>query len=390
MDERTWAVVDLDKFRKNIKALKQVLQLSDHQTVRILAVVKADAYGHGAVEISRVLKEEAIDMLGVASIDEALELKEIGLPVVILSPTGVNNIKTIVREDFIPTVTYYPFAVELNKEAKRMGKRVKVHIEVDTGMERTGVPMAKGVEFVISLLELKNLVVDSVFTHLTEPDIPDSDFTEIQIDRFKEVVKELESKNIHIPLVHTASTAAILNFPGSYFDMVRPGILLYGVYTSPECQKSIKVEPILSLYTKVCQLNSLPKGVGISYGRTYKTKKNQKIATLWVGYGDGYPRSLSNKGQVLIKGKLAPIIGVVCMDLTIIDVTHIPDVQMGERVTLIGRDGELEITVDMVAELAGTLNYEIATRICSRVPRVYIDNGKPSSVRSLIGNKKIG
>ena len=389
MDERTWAVIDLDKLRRNVKALKKAIKQPSYQAIKILAVVKADAYGHGVMEISRVLKEEKIDMLGVASIDEALELKKIGLPIVILSPTGINNIRVIVKEAFSPTVTHYPFAVELNEEARRTGKRVKIHIEIDTGMERTGVPLNKGVKFVTSLLELENLVIESIFTHLAEPNNPDSDFTSVQIDRFKEVIRALERKKIHIPLVHTASTAAILNFPESYFNMVRPGILLYGLYTSPSCNKRVKVEPILSLYTRVCQLNLLPKGVGISYGRTYKTKKEQKIATLWVGYGDGYPRSLSNKGQVIIKGRLAPIVGNVCMDLTMIDVTHIPDVKVGNLVTLIGRDGEVELTADRIAELAGTINYEIATRICPRVPRVYVNNGKPSRVRSLLGDKKI-
>jgi len=397
MDERTWAVIDLDKLRKNIKALKHTLEplnyktirLSDEQPVKILAVVKADAYGHGAIEISRVLKEEDIDMLGVASIDEALELKKVGLPIVILSPTGTNNIRTIVREDFIPTVTHYPFAVELNKEARRIGKKIKVHIEIDTGMERTGVPLNEATRFVGAIHELSLLTIESVFTHLAEPDNPDSDFTKVQIDRFKRVVRELGPKGISVPLVHTASTAAILNFPESYFNMVRPGILLYGLCTSPTCNKIVQVEPILSLYTRVCQLRTVSKGVGISYGRTYKTKSTQKIATLWVGYGDGYPRSLSNKGQVIIHGKLAEIVGAVCMDLTMIDVTPIPDVKVGDLVTLIGRDGEVELTTDRVAELAGTINYEIATRICPRVPRVYVNNGKPSRVRSLLGNKKI-
>jgi len=373
MDERTWVVIDLDKFKRNVRALKGVTP-----GVKILAAVKADAYGHGARETARTLKEEGIDMLGVASIDEACDLKAIDLPIVILSPTSINNIPKLLAEDFIPTLSYYPFAEELNKSAKMVNKKVKVHIEIDTGLGRTGIPWEEGVDFVLQVLELKNLKLDGIFTHFSEPEKIDSDFTSRQINRFKSVIHGLTKKGIRIPLIHTASTAAILNFPDSYFNMIRPGLILYGLYPSDRCIRRVQVEPILSLYTKVCQLKWVPPGTPISYDRTYVTKKSQRIATLWVGYGDGYPRCLSSKGSVIIRGRRAKVVGKVCMDLTMVDVTHIPEIEVGDKVTLIGKDGSLEITADEVAKLAGTINYEITTGISPRVTRVYVNNGRLS------------
>lgn len=388
MDERTWAVIDLDRLKKNIAGLKKELSTSNNK-IKILAVVKADAYGHGAVEVSEVLREEKIDYLGVASIDEACALEQIKIPIVILSPTSEDNIPVIAANGLIPAVSSYSFVNALNSFAKSKNKKIKVHIEVDTGMIRTGVAWENGVNFVSKVLGLENIEIEGVFTHLAEPEDISSNFTELQLDRFKTVLKGLASQNISIPLVHTASTSAILNFPDSYFNMIRPGILLYGLYSSPLCKRSIKINPILSLYTKVCEINEIPANTGISYGRTYITKKLQRIATLWVGYGDGYPRALSNKGSVIVRGKRAKIVGSVCMDLTMIDVTDIPEVKIGDKVTLVGREGEAEISTDEVAELAGTVNYEIITRICPRVPRVYINNGKPCKIRNLLGSLKI-
>ncbi|MCK4352656.1 alanine racemase [candidate division WOR-3 bacterium] len=412
MDGRTWAVVDLDKLKSNVKALKE--RLSSYQTinksnskVRILAAVKAAAYGHGAREISKTLKEEGIDMLGVASIDEACELAEIGLPIVILSPILVSDVPKLTRlpkqssplrrseseasgqvsNDFIPTVTYYPFAIELNKRAKEAGKIIKINIEVDTGMGRTGTPYTEAIDFILKVLELKNLKLDGLFTHFAETERParhpagggDKNFTLNQLEKFNALIQELQNKGIQVPLVHTANSAAILGFPDSYFNMIRPGLLLYGLYPSVHTS-SIEVKPILNLYTRVCQLKLVPPGTPISYGRTYITNESSKIATLSVGYGDGYPRSLSNKGIVVIKSKRAKVVGAVCMDLTMVDVTHIPDVKIGDKVTLIGNG----ISCDEVAKLAGTISYEILTNICPRVPRIYINNGKPCGVKSLL------
>ncbi|MFA5033989.1 MAG: alanine racemase [bacterium] len=385
---RTWATVDLDKLRKNLSKISAKHPKSG-KSLEILAVVKANAYGHGAKEIANTFKFEKKIVLGVASVEEACELEKLGLPIVILSPVDSISVSKIIESGFIPTVSDLSFAKFIAKEAYKKNKKVKIHIEVDTGMIRTGIPWENSVSIIREIIKLKNLKVEGIFTHFTEPDNLKSDFTSIQLKRFISVMKELEREKINIPLVHTASSAAILNFSDSYFNMIRPGILMYGLYPSEGCKKSVSVSPILSLYTRICQINEIPANTGVSYSRTYKSKGRRKIATLLVGYGDGYPRSLSNKGIVIVKGKRANIVGNVCMDLTMVDVTDIPDVKIGDKVTLIGKDGKQEITANEIAELAGTINYEIITRMSPRVPRIYIKGNKPYKVHSLLGEENI-
>ncbi|MDD2890464.1 MAG: alanine racemase [bacterium] len=385
---RTWATVDLDKLRKNLSKISAKLPKSG-KPLKILAVVKANAYGHGAKEIANTFKFEKEIVLGVASVEEACELEKLGLPIVILSPVDSISVSKIIESGFIPTVSDLSFAKFIAKEAHKKNKKVKIHIEVDTGMIRTGIPWKNSVSIINEIIKLKDLRVDGIFTHFTEPDNLKSEFTSTQLKRFISVMKGLEKKKINIPLVHTASSAAILNFPDSYFNMIRPGILMYGLYPSEGCNKSVCVEPILSFYTRICQINEIPANTGVSYSRTYKSKGRRKIATLLVGYGDGYPRSLSNKGIVIVKGKRAKIVGNVCMDLIMIDVTDIPNVKIGDKVTLIGKDGKQEITANEIAELAGTINYEIITRMSPRVPRVYIKGNKPYKVHSLLGEELI-
>lgn len=406
MDKRTWVVVDLDKLRHNVRALQEALKPLPHpvmepcsavtqrsvtntfnpyyEGIKILAVVKADAYGHGAKEISDTLKESGVHMLGVASVDEAYELKEIDLPIVILFPVPADDIPTIVAEEFIPTISDYEFANTLNYEARHQNKYIKVHIGIDTGLFTAGVNWEEGVNLVDRVLQLQNLKLDGIFTHFAESDNRNSEFTDLQVERFKTVLNGVAQIDIRIPWVHTAATSAILNFPNSYFNMVRPGIMLYGMYTAPECDRRIQVEPILSWHTRICRVSRAPKGTGISYSRAYITNRDQKIATLMIGYGDGYPRSLSNKGVVLVRGKFAKIVGMVCMDLMMVDVTDISGVEVGDEVTLIGKNGSNELTTEDVASLAGSINYEITTRIGPRVSRIYVQNGRPCKTRCLL------
>ncbi len=384
MDNRAWVNIDLDRLRQNVRALRMDLQTitpnPQYKTreVKILAVVKANAYGHGAKEISKTLKDEGVEMLGVATLDEAYELKEIGLPIIILLHTPQENIPIIVKENFIPTIIDYRFATELNKEAYYQNKRLKVHIWIYTGLLTAGVNWEEGVEFVSQLSEFKDLEIEGVFTHFSESDDKDSGFTELQIKRFNTVLNGISATGLkNIPLVHTSASDGILNFlKNSHFATVRPGILLYGLYPGAQCDKRIEVEPILTWQTRVCRVNNVPKGVGIGYRRTYITDREQKIATLLIGYGDGYPRNLSNKGYVIIRGRKAKIVGTVCMDLTVVDVTNIPEVKIGDTATLIGKNGDISITAEDVAALAGTINYEITTRIGPRVARVYIQDSE--------------
>jgi alanine racemase len=388
MNKRMWSTVDLDKFRGNIRALKQrlsrcqiaegsvspdrLLNRSTQGELNILAVVKADAYGHGAKEISKAAKEEGVQVLGVASVGEAYELKSVGLPILILFPFAASDIPTIVAERFMPTVPDHGFAEELDREAKRRNRKVKIHVHIDTGMMTAGVRWEDGVEFIDKLLTHKNLELDGIFTHFAESENQKNGFTGLQIERFNEVLVGLDKRGIHIPMVHAASTEAIINFRNAYFNTVRPGIMLYGLCSALGNGKRIEIEPILSLQTRVCRVRQVPNGTPIGYHGTYVTEREQRIATLSVGYGDGYPRGLSNKGEVIIRGKSAAIVGTVCMDLTMVDVTDIPGVEEGDEATLIGRDGECEITADDIARLVGTINYEIVTRISARVERIHI------------------
>ena len=380
--ERTWAVIELDKLRRNFRNIKK--QLKD---VKILGAVKAEAYGHGGFEVSKVLKEEGIDALGVASLEEAVNLKKLNLPIVILSPTFTYDIPTIIDEGFIATVTDRGFADLLDKESVKCKKKTKIHIEIDTGMSRTGIPYYETIEFIEEIKKKQFIEIEGIFTHFAEAESEDKSFTYLQLERFKDVLNSLKEKGISIPYSHTANSPAILDIKESYFNMVRPGLLLYGLY--PKEKKNIEVLPIMSLKSRVCSLRWIDKGEVVSYGRTYTAKKKIRVATISIGYGDGFPRLLSNRGEIIIKGRRCPIIGNVCMDLTMVDVTNVDDVKIEDEVTVIGKEGGEEISADEVALLAQTINYEIATNIGPRVPRIYKENGVVILRKSLISGNCI-
>ncbi len=382
IEERTWAVIDLDRLRVNFRNIRQ-----HSGNIKILGAVKAEAYGHGGIEVSRVLKEEGIDALGVASVEEALNLKSLDLPIIILSPTFSFDIPTIVSENFIPTITYTSFVNELEKEAERQKKKVKIHIEIDTGMGRTGVKYSEAPQFIFDIYQKEWLQIEGIFTHFPEAESDYKDFTYLQLERFSNIVTSLKEKGLSIPYYHTANSAAILDIKSSYFNMIRPGLLLYGLY--PKYRKTIDVSPIMSFKTRIGYLKWIDKGNSVSYGRTYRSKNKTKVATLSIGYADGLPRYLSNKGEVLIRGKRAPIIGDVCMDLTMVDVTNIDGVKIEDEVTIIGKDGNQEITADDVARISQTISYEIINNVGPRVPRIYIEKGIPTLRKSLISGNCI-
>lgn len=366
--ERTWAVIDMDRVRDNFRKMKR--HLGD---VNILGAVKAEAYGHGGFEISRVLKEEGIDALGVAGVEEALNLESLNLPIVIFHPTFLFDIPTIVDKGFIPTVTDGRFAEQLDREAAKQNKRVKIHIEIDTGMERVGVPYQESIQFIDEIQKRKALEIEGLFTHFAESEKEDKSFTYLQLNRFNHILHLLKEKGISIPYCHTANSGAILDIRPSYFNMVRPGLLLYGLY--PNGRESVKVLPIMTLKSRICYIKWIKKGDTVSYGRRYRAERRTRVATISIGYGDGLPRLLSNKGAVIINAKRAPIIGTVCMDLIMVDVTNIEGIEIGDEVTVIGREGDEEISVDEVAQLVGTINYEITCNIGPRVPRIYKEKG---------------
>lgn len=371
---RVCAVVDLDAAVENIKNLRKNLAPG----TKILAVIKANGYGHGALQIAGRFKDvEDIFGYAVATAEEAFALRRGGLckPILILGYADPDCYGKLVAEDIRPTVFRPDMAKALSSEAVRQGKRSRIHIKVDTGMSRIGIfPDDTGVSFVRQAMELPGIEIEGIFTHFARADEKDKANAREQFARFTSFTERLERElSLRIPLKHCANSAAIMELPETALDLVRAGIALYGLWPSEEMDKNKNTLcPLLSLYSHIVYLKSLPAGTPVSYGGTYVTESRRQIATIPVGYGDGYPRGLSGKGEVLIRGKRAPIVGRICMDQLMADVTDIPGVREGDLVTLIGADGAEQITMEELGALSGRFNYELACDLGSRIPRVYV------------------
>jgi len=365
-DRPTKAVVNLGAISQNIRKIRAAIGKERH----LMAVVKADGYGHGAVEVAKTALRHGADYLGVALPGEAKELRRAGIeaPILVLGPIEPNQAHDVLETRVEQTVCSMEVAHALEQAAARAGCRVDVHIKVDTGMGRIGVPPEETLEFVRALNRLPNIRIKGVFSHFSVADEKDKTFSLKQIELFEQVVKALTLGGISIPLRHMANSAALLDLPQSYYDMVRLGIIIYGLYPSIHVKKSIPIIPAMTFKSKILFLKKVAPGTPIGYGRTYHTKKEALVATLPVGYADGYSRLLSNKGQVLIKGVRAPVVGRVCMDMIMVDVTHIPDVSVGQEVILFGE----EPSAEEIAQLTGTISYEVVCGVSKRVPRVYI------------------
>ncbi len=375
-DPQVWAEVDLAAYRHNV----QVLQALTGPPTRLMAVVKADAYGHGAVHISRAAIDSGADFLGVSRLEEALELRATGIeaPVLILGYTPPEAVPRLIEQDLCQTVLSLPMAEALAGRAAAMGRALRTHIKVDTGMGRLGVlateiPAERHVREVQAIIELPGLEVEGLFTHLATADSHDKDYSLLQLRRFKELVRTLQGLGIQIPLEHAANSAALMAIPDSHLDLVRPGIATYGLRPSNEWQKNdLDLRPVLQWKTRIIQLKEVPAGFGVSYGITYKTPEPTTLATVAVGYADGLNRLLSSRGEMLVRGHRARIVGRICMDLTILDVGDVPDVSVGDEVVILGRQGNEQITAEEMAATLDTLNYEIVTSISSRVPRIHL------------------
>ncbi|MCK4387944.1 MAG: alanine racemase [Dehalococcoidia bacterium] len=366
--------IDLNAIAHNLQAIRRKIT----GRVKIMAVVKADGYGHGATEVAKVALQSGADCLGVAIPEEGVELRLSGIkaPILILGLTPPEKVQEVVKYNLGQTLSTPELAEALSIEAQKLGEIAKVHIKVDTGMSRIGVSPKNAVNFVKQILTLKAIEIEGIFTHFSVSDSVDDNndksFTESQIGKFKQVVARLEENGIQIPIQHAANSAGVLNFPSSYFDMVRPGIIIYGLYYSRGVAVAENLEPAMSFKTAIIYLKTVAPEASISYGRTFTTEKESIIATLPVGYADGYNRLLSNKREVLIKGRRAPIVGRVCMDMTMIDVSHIPEVKIGDEVVLFGKQGDAEIPMDEIADKTNTIVNEVACSIGKRVPRVYL------------------
>ncbi len=341
--------------------------------VKILSVIKANAYGHGASEIARVLAEAGSDFFGVATLEEGLQLRESGVstPVLILAGAYPEQFDEFVHNDLTPAVCEAWMLRRLEMLARKRAVTLNIHLKVDTGMGRIGFSAAELNLWLPELAGLEALKLQGLFSHFSHAERVEGGYTRNQLERFHGVLKRLDDAGYRIPLIHLANSAAVISLPPSHFGMVRPGLMLYGIHPCAEMAPQVSLRPVLSWKTRVLQLKWLPGGSPISYGQTFVTQRESLIATLPVGYADGYPRLLSNRGAVLVRGKRAPVVGRICMDLTMVDVTQIPGVEQGDEVVLIGDQEGETISADEMAGWAETISYEILTSISARVPRIY-------------------
>lgn len=367
---RTYVEVDLSAIENNIAQVKKLIDID----VKVMAVIKADAYGHGACKIGSFLSDK-VDYFGVATLEEAVELRKnnIDIPILILGYTSPKQYSKLIEYDITATIYNLEMAQELNETAEVCRKKAKVHIALETGMNRIGFKVeSRSIEDVKSISKMDNIILEGMFTHFSCADEKDKDYSKMQMNNYDEFIERLEENNINIPLKHMCNSAGIMEFNDHRFDMVRSGIITYGLYPSDEVNKgALNLKRALEWKSHVINISEVPEGSGVSYGKTFITDKTTKIATISVGYADGYKRGLSNQGRVLIHGEYAPIIGRVCMDQMMVDVTNIDNVQIEDEVTLIGREGQNEITVEELASIAGSFNYEFVCGIGKRAIRVY-------------------
>ena len=367
---RTFAEINLDAIEHNFNELKKCVD----KNVKLCAVIKADGYGHGAVEIAHSLKNRT-DYFSVATVDEAIELKNenIDNPILILTYTHYDDYEILIKNNIELTIFTYESAEKLNEIAKDLNMSANIHIAIDTGMSRIGFDLSdNSVNEIKKISELDNIKIKGIFSHYACADMADKTVSIMQTDRFNAFVKKCKNAGITFNIKHFCNSAAISEF-NEHFDMVRMGIALYGLYPSEDIDKSkINLKPAMTFKSHITHIKDVPAGEGISYGHTYKVTETRRIATISAGYADGYPRALSNVGKVLINGHFAPITGRVCMDQFMADITDIPDANVNDEVILFGTDGKNKITAEDIGELSMSFNYEIICGIARRVPRVYI------------------
>lgn len=367
---RVSAEIDLGAIRSNVSCLKSLCKPG----TKLMAIVKADAYGHGAVEVAHTLDKIA-DAYGVAIVEEAVELRNANItkPILILGYTPKEQYNLLVSYNITQAIFSYDMARELDEVAYNLGKIAHIHIKLDTGMSRIGfADNEEAIQEIVKISKLKNLSLDGIFSHMARADEKEKSAAKQQIQRFQIFLEKLEAQGVHILVKHISNTAGIIDMPEANFDMVRCGISMYGLYPSDEVSKErILLQPAMQIKTNIIYLKTVPEGTPISYGGTFVTNRETKVATIPAGYADGIPRMLSNKGRVLVHGKYANIIGRVCMDQFMIDVTDIDKVALNDVVTIIGKDGANSITVEEMEPLTGIFNYEFVCHISKRVPRIY-------------------
>jgi alanine racemase len=367
-----WAEIDLQAIAHNVRELRRVTK----PEARLMAAVKANAYGHGMVEVAKAVLQSGVDELGVARIEEAVQLREAGIdtPILIFGKTPSSMNERLIEFDLRPTVFDAETAEALSKTASSKGAKIKTHVKVDTGMGRLGImPEKVRVNDVTRMAKLPGIEIEGIYTHFATADVTDKTYARKQFELFSKFLDQLDQSGIVIPIKHAANSAAVIDLPETHLDMVRPGISVYGLYPSEDVDKTqVSLQPAMELKARIIHLKRVPAGFKVSYGSTYETKADTAIATIPIGYGDGYSRLLSSRGEMLVRGQRAPVAGRVCMDLTMLDVGHIPDVKLEDEVVIFGKQGNNSIHVDEIASILNTINYEVVTTVANRVPRIFV------------------
>ncbi|HBQ28403.1 alanine racemase [Peptococcaceae bacterium SCADC1_2_3] len=371
MEWPVWAEVSLKAISHNMREVRRLITPG----TKIMAVVKANAYGHGAAKVAPVVLKEGADYLAVARVKEGIVLRETGIdaPILVLGYTPFTQFKELMVYDLAQTIYTQEMAALLAQEAAKQKKQVNIHFKIDTGMGRLGfLPAPETLKEILSLARLPYLEIEGIFTHLASADEKNKSVALSQIAKYCQFIEDLKKEGLDIPLRHCANSAAVIDLPQTHLNMVRPGIMIYGLYPSLDVNTNhLNLRPAMSFKARIAQVKKVPAGFKVSYGSTWSTPKPTVIATLPVGYADGYSRLLSSKGQVLIHGQRASVVGRVCMDMCMVDVGHIPDVYPGEEAVLFGTQEGTFLPVEEVASLMGTINYEVVCMVNDRVPRVY-------------------
>ncbi|OQB13237.1 MAG: Alanine racemase [Firmicutes bacterium ADurb.Bin193] len=370
---RTWCEVSLDAMIHNLNQLKGLAQGK-----KIMGVVKADAYGHGVCEVSRALADNGIDALAVAFTDEAIQLRKNGIdiPILILGHTPVEYMGELVDYNITPTVYNFSLAKAVSNVAQRRNKTAKIHVKIDTGMNRLGYPWGlETADIIMDLATLPNIEIEGLYTHFASADDPDESYTRLQFERFMKLADEIERRGLHIPIKHVCNSAAAMRFPEMHLDMIRVGISLYGLYPS-DFPYGLELRPAMQLKSTIAHIKEVEAGERISYNGIYTTKRKTRLATIPIGYADGYSRLLSGKARVIVNGKFAPVLGTICMDQCMIDVTDVNNINIEDEVILFGAAQGLSIPIEELARIEGTINYELLCVVGKRIPRCFTQDGR--------------
>ncbi len=376
---RSWVEINKKVLQHNIEQFQKLIG----DKIKLVAIVKANAYGHGLVEVAKIAVSSRVNWLGVDSIDEALKLRKAGIdaPILILGYTLLSKLKEVIKYDLRQVVYNKETIVELVKQATKQKKKIKIHLKVETGTLRQGLRKEELLELARFIKKHSQIQIEGIYTHYANiEDTTDYGYAQLQLKRFKQAVDLLEKNGIKVPIKHTACSAAIILFPETYFNMVRLGISMYGLWSSKETfvsarekNRQINLEPVLTWKTRIVQIKNIKAGDPVGYGLTERVSRDSKIAVLPVGYWDGYDRKLSGIGNVLIKGKRCKLLGRVCMNMVVVDITDVVNVKLEDEVVILGKLGKEEITVEEIAQKIGTINYEVVTKINPLIPRIIVD-----------------